>query len=85
MEVDSERQGKIDFDQLCLILGLISQAQQGASGLLLHSPPLFCLTRSAQTPAARLPLLRTTGQEPDLVTMDPETTPPPKMEVSTKT
>ncbi|EGD82107.1 hypothetical protein PTSG_02786 [Salpingoeca rosetta] len=29
MEVDNERRGKIDFDQLCLILGMISQAQQG--------------------------------------------------------
>eukprot|EP00045_Choanoeca_perplexa_P007736 m.71167 g.71167 ORF g.71167 m.71167 type:complete len:570 (-) comp14193_c0_seq1:29-1738(-) len=29
MEVDSERRGKLDFDQLVLCLGMISQAQQG--------------------------------------------------------
>jgi hypothetical protein len=29
MDVDSERRGKLDFDQLVLCLGLISQAQQG--------------------------------------------------------
>lgn len=29
MEVDIDRRGKIDFDQLGLILGLISQSQRG--------------------------------------------------------
>ena len=29
MEVDQDRRGKIDYDQLCLILGLISQIQRG--------------------------------------------------------
>eukprot|EP00043_Microstomoeca_roanoka_P010217 m.97205 g.97205 ORF g.97205 m.97205 type:complete len:584 (-) comp14821_c1_seq1:152-1903(-) len=29
MEVDSDRRGRIDYDQLCLVLGMISQAQQG--------------------------------------------------------
>eukprot|EP00730_Choanoeca_flexa_P000580 TRINITY_DN10256_c0_g1_i1.p1 TRINITY_DN10256_c0_g1~~TRINITY_DN10256_c0_g1_i1.p1 ORF type:complete len:580 (+),score=144.33 TRINITY_DN10256_c0_g1_i1:76-1815(+) len=32
MEVDSDRLGKLDFDQLVLCLGLISQAQQGTDG-----------------------------------------------------
>jgi len=48
MEVDNERRGKIDYDQLCLILGMISQAQS--------------------------------GMEPNLATMDPETTPAPTLE-----
>lgn len=42
MEVDNERRGKIDFDQLCLILGLISQAQNGTIGEK-ESPSNFAL------------------------------------------